>query len=309
MPPIVAKSFREDHPLASFAKSITDAVISDKNQQQTKKEFETPFSVKKGERPLTFTEFKVMNKQVLFNMEDGDQIYHWEQPDITPHPSDSTNLSHKLPVKTVDSGAQELYAHPSTSTDLSLYSNWVVPPMAKVPASGQRQLKGRIVLVRIKKKISKVAKKMLFYPWKKKGGNEDVDGCNLVISQPAPIYGIPGSPSAESIMSITSSIMTGSGAKHIIGAIAPRMESPSAAQQLMYGAVNYGNRGSPESSSSEYDCLPAPPERMLFSQGEEDAVSYLAEAMRRAHDNDEDSVLLLVMQALVSQRALSKEYP
>ncbi|MBZ4217896.1 hypothetical protein, partial [Klebsiella aerogenes] len=71
--------------------------------------------------------------------------------------------------------------------------------------------------------------------------------------------------------------------------------SPSAAQQLMYGAVNYGNRGSSESSSGEYDYLPAPPERMPLPPGEEDAVSYLAEAMRRAQvDDDEESVLLLV---------------
>ena len=230
----------------SFAKSITAAVISDQNQL-TKKEFETPYSVKMGERLLTFTEFKAMNKQVLFNLTNGDKIYHWERP-----------------------------------VDLD-------------PSSGKRQLKGRIILVRIKKKISKVAKKMIFYPWKKNDCYEDTGRNGFIASQPTSDCAIPGSPSAASVMSATSSIMTGSGTKRIIGAVPPKIGSPSTA---LYGVVNYGNRGSPESSADGYDSLPAPPERMPLPQAskeDEDAVSYLAEAMRRARGKgDEDSVLLLV---------------
>jgi len=312
-PPIMSNSFGEDQSLASFAKSLTAAVISDQHQQTKTKEFETPYSVRKGERPLTFTEFKGLNKQVLFDMKDGERVYHWERPadlgeNHAIHPSESTELSHEPPVRMVDSGGgQELHAHPSESTDLSLYSNWAVPPKVEglAAASGKRQLKGRIILVRIKKKLSKVAKKMLFYPWKKKDGDENIeesitDENGFVVPHPKSDYAIPGSPSAASVMSVTSSIMTGSGTKRIIGAVPPKIGSPSSTQQFMYGAVNYGNRGSPESSAGGYDSLPAPPGRMPLppratSKGEEDAVSYLAEAMRHAQgDDDEDSVLLLV---------------
>ena len=312
-PPIMSNSFGEDQSLASFAKSLTAAVIGHQHQQTKTKEFETPYSVRKGERPLTFTEFKGLNKQVLFNMKDGERVYHWERPaDLGENPaiqpSESTELSHEPPVRMVGSGGgQELYAHPSDSTDLSLYSNWAVPPKVEglAAASGKRQLKGRIILVRIKKKISKVAKKMLFYPWKKKDGDENIeesitDDNGFVVSHPKSDYAITGSPSAVSVMSVTSSIMTGSGTKRIIGAVPPKIGSPSSTQQFMYGAVNYGNRGSPESSAGGYDSLPAPPGRMPLppratSKGEEDAVSYLAEAMRHAQGgDDEDSVLLLV---------------
>ena len=50
-----------DESLSTFAKNSTSAVTHSQQHLTKAKEFETPRSVKKGERPLTFTEFKTMN--------------------------------------------------------------------------------------------------------------------------------------------------------------------------------------------------------------------------------------------------------
>jgi len=323
----------DEDSLLSLAKTTTAAVVHDK-----KKGFETPFSVKKGERQLSFSEFKTMNKQVLFDLEtDGDkEVFSKELYSMKPvdglylNPSESTELSHEPPVRMVGGPQQELYLNPSESTDLSQFSNWAGPTTkkdqkkevrhsndtgaSKESKSGKRQLKGRVILVRIKRKISKVAKKgkkMLFLPFMgAKGGASDrsdqlsiMDG-SFVVSLPKSNIPIPASPSSSSVsgMSITSSIMTGnvSTTKRIIGAVPPKNGSPTP-HQFLYGTINYGIRSMEDSTMDGSDALPPPPANMhlpplMASCDEEDAVSYLAEAMRqsRGDDDDEDSVLLLV---------------
>jgi len=112
-------------------------------------------------------------------------------------------------------------------------------------------------------------------------------------------------------MSVTSSIMTGNGSssatKRIIGAVPPKNgEAAPALQQFLYGTINYGSRNCDDSTvdGDGYDALPPPPSSMFLpprnmpdeEYDEEDAVSYLAEAMKHAQNSndDEDSVLLLV---------------
>ena len=89
----------------------------------------------------------------------------------------------------------------------------------------------------------------------------------------------------------------GSASKRRMGAAPPENGSPTP-QQLLYGTINYGARSAEESTMDGSDALPSQPESMPLppmaaSDDEEDAVSYLAEAMKQAND-DEDSVLLIV---------------
>jgi len=294
----------DDDSLLSLAKSTTAAVVHD----------------------------KTMSKQVLFAVGETrtKELYSIERVNdkLYLNPSESTDLSHEPPVKMVGGdAAQELYLNPSESTDLSQFSNWKDPNAAKEEAkddvrqssgtgntskeskSGKRQLKGRVILVRIKKKISKVAKKMLFKPFggKEKGGDSDGQlssmGGSFAISLPKSNNPIPTSPSTMSGMSISSSIMTGNGSntKRIIGAV-PHKNGAPYSHQFLYGAINYGNRSS-EDSTYGSDALPSPPASIplpppIASGDDEDAVSYLAEAMRIQgnpdDDDDEDSVLLLL---------------
>ncbi|KAL7553125.1 hypothetical protein ACHAWF_017024 [Thalassiosira exigua] len=297
--------------LESLAKATSAAVVADERRK--------------------LSEFKSANKQVLFNV--ASEGYAGGQ-ELYPNPSLSTDLTHEPPVRMVHGVApaqQELYSRPSESTDLSQLSNWGAPAKSdgktegdgpKAHSNGKRQLKGRVILVRIKKKISKVARKMLFLKSKKKGNGADVlsltDGASFVVSLPRSNIPIPSSPASPSVASITSSIVTGSlasASKRIIGAVPPKSGSPTP-QQTLYGAINYGGDWSRcEESTAESDALPPPPPAGALvlrptatSHDEEDAVSYLAEVMRRARSKDyegeeedandveeeEDSVLLLV---------------
>ena len=328
----------EEDTLTYLAKATTACVIKHKQQQQLQKEakeFETPYSVRKGERPLSFTEFKDMNKHVLFDLNNQTEdvaaqqrqgnaemshktlVENYANQQLYLNPSESTELSHEPPVKVVDSytAQQQLYLNPSESTDLSQFSNWAAPaPTTKKEEtaarhssnSGKRQLKGRLILVRIKKKLSKVAKNMLFVK-SKKNGPVIKDGNSFISALPNPkTSAFPISPSG-SILSVSSSIMTGSSTKRILGAVPPKNASPTPAQQILYGTINYGNNRSfaeDNSTVAGIDSLPPPPSATMLlprpkTANSEDVVSYLADAMGRhapSHneDDDEDSVLLLV---------------
>jgi len=317
---------KEEDSLASLAKATTAAVVNDKQQQQQHekaKEFETPHSVRKGERPLSYTEFKNMSKSVLFDLDQTDKSTAAAVPDndgggenyahqLYLNPSESTELSHEPPIRMIDSSAQQLYTNPSESTDLSQFSNWAAPAVPTATnqvktvdrQNTQRQLKGRIILVRIKKKLSKVAKKMLFIKPKEKKDEIIKDGNGFVIELPnntnAAAY-----PDHSSPLSISSSIMSGVPAKHTLGANPPKHGAPTPAQQYLYGTINYGNRSPDDSSTVDgsSDSLPPPPALLPSrpnTSNSEDVVSYLAEAMKRSHshdnenDDEEDSVLLLL---------------
>lgn len=113
--PVLAND--EEDSLASLAKSTTSAVVHNKAADSTTastgkaKEFQTPYSVKKGERPLSFSEFKTMNKQVLFDMgnDDSNSIVAQElygTQELKWNACDSTELSHEPPVRMVNSGTQ-----------------------------------------------------------------------------------------------------------------------------------------------------------------------------------------------------------
>eukprot|EP00985_Skeletonema_marinoi_P011555 scaffold5493_cov129-Skeletonema_marinoi.AAC.7 len=105
-----------------------------------KKEFQTPFSVKKGERPLTFDEFRAMNRRVLFDNEEQAQ------------PTQA--------MVNVDIGRNnEVEEQPQRQMTVEKF----VSASSRFEQSGhrQRELKGRVVMIRIKKKISEAVKKAL----------------------------------------------------------------------------------------------------------------------------------------------------
>ena len=209
-----------------------------------------------------------------------------------------------------------------------------------------RELKGRVMILRIKKKITgKGWKNKLkkFFGFKKsskrrgKGGSMDdelfgqgiqegdeiVTDVKVLISSPTnytsgDYSGMPLSPASSvvSIISISSSIVSfnNNNANHVIGATPVRSGIPPPAvfrdiqndvQQLLYGAINYSNNNDDDRSvlddATTVDgsvALPPMPENLpmarTFTFDEEDAISYLAEAMKQASDDEEeDSVMLL----------------
>jgi hypothetical protein len=293
-----------------LANALAAAVIKDKHR---KEEFQAPYSMRKDE-----LESMNSNRQVMFDLrgQRDDNGVGVNYAGLYLNPSESTDLSHSPPVRIVEgSDSRELRINPSESTDLSLFSNWAGEPAKRDDEvaralsvgneSGKRQLKGRIILVRIKKKLSKVAKKMLFIKWGKKGGvGIGATPASIMVNIPSPAtdYPDPISPSAESIgASVTSSIMPGVGcAKRIIGAVPPKVGSPMHAQKYLYGTIHYGHRSSEDSTVDGGDSLPPPPKciphhDMKASAGNKDEFSYLAEAMMRGRCiDDEDSLLLYV---------------
>lgn len=156
------------------------------------------------------------------------------------------------------------------------------------------------MFVRIGKKISKVAKKVLFFPFK--GTKSSSGDCQLSIMDGGESYivSLPKSPASLSGLSTGSSLMTGntSGANRIIGAVPPQHENP-AAHQLLYGAISY-DMTSAEGSTNGSDALPPPPARTslprpVASCDDEDVVGYLAKAMKpQGEEDNAESVLLLV---------------
>ena len=176
----------------------------------------------------------------------------------------------------------------------------------------KRELGGRILLIRIKRKISKggwkkVMKKFL-QPFKAKL-KKDIAECSEVITDVKVFvpcsskHGMPLSPSSVSIISIESSVVTNNGTTTIIGATPVKSNLPP--PELLYGAINYGR--SLEESTVGNDDLPSPPPASMFlpmmstvtsddqdenEEEEEDALSFLAEAMKQAQ-SDENSVILL----------------
>ncbi|KAL7504292.1 hypothetical protein ACHAXN_001970 [Cyclotella atomus] len=252
----------------------------DKLSEKTTNEnlpFQTPFSVAKGERPLTFTEFKCMNedRRVLFDPSvDVDSIQHC---------AEEFNSMVKPKVKPATMAAERY------STDW-LYEENNTP--VKVD-SGKRQLKGRILLLRIGKKISKVKskgknvlKQVFVLPLKgvkrEPVTHNSVDNMALTLPNTIPV---PMSPSSVSVASIASSVMTGA-SKRIIGAIPVyRNEPPHLG--LQYGAIKYARSGT---DSTLGDSLPPPPDILpppkAADLDEEDAVSYLAAAIMDAGEGE-----------------------
>ena len=129
--------------------------------------------------------------------------------------------------------------------------------------TSKRQLKGRVIFVRIKKKISKAAKKVLLFPFKgiKRSAGDDGDQLSIMDGSVGYVVSLPKSPASMSVLSVSSSILTGNdGAAHrIIGAVPPRNECPTGGHQLLYGAISYTRSGEEGSAADESDALPPAP--------------------------------------------------
>eukprot|EP00984_Skeletonema_dohrnii_P009659 scaffold3698_cov107-Skeletonema_dohrnii-CCMP3373.AAC.5 len=243
-----------------------------------KKEFQTPFSVKKGERPLTFDEFRAMNRRVLFDNEEQAQ------------PTQA--------MVNVDIGRNsEIEEQPQRQMTVEKF----VSASSRYEQSGhrQRELKGRVVMIRIKKKISKAVKKALkqILLTAKVGGtrtssNKSISDANFVITIPrVDASAVPDSPSAVSIASSLLSAAISESSKRVIGA-APFSNNPNAAPDYLYGAVNYHNRTSENGSDDDDESEHVPPPPKMTSNhasdhDDEDVVSFLAEAMNQGLNIDE----------------------
>ncbi|KAL7520642.1 hypothetical protein ACHAWX_005357 [Stephanocyclus meneghinianus] len=280
------------------AKNFANEKLDENLDGQTKKSnfpFETPYSVQKGERPLTFTEFKHLNKRVLFNedksVNEEDPIEHMEEESAAMTKS-ATQMS------TNDEHA------PRYSTDW-LYEQDV---LSNKVDSGKRQLKGRVLLLRIGKKISKVKSKgknvlrqVFVLPLRgtkskestlNNNGGRREESADLMMTESHPM---PTSPSSVSVASIASSLITsGSCTKRIIGAAPVYHNNISAPIGLPYGAINY-TRSATDSTID--DSLPPPPknvrrpERDPSDNPEEDAVSYIAAAMNSQTYSEENPLV------------------
>ena len=187
--------------------------------------------------------------------------------------------------------------------------------VAKSGPPAKRELKGRIVLLRIKKNISKVPqkisrvpkamKKIFFLPFgsksKSNSAANSIANCIVISSPKSIVQQMPASPSSSiSVISIASSIVTNSNGTTIICVVLVESGIPPPSDRL-YGAINYDSRSVADSSTVDgSDDLPPPPPMsisfppmMASSLDEEDTVSFLAEAMKHFQsDEDEESVLL-----------------
>ena len=243
------------------------------------KEFQTPFSVKKGERPMTYQEFEAMHKhkRLLFKNEEA------EQRESEGASSGAGSYSQQSQAM---ADGNDMTNHDQAQGGMAAngYISYAAPTsMHQSAGQRQRELKGRVVMIRIKKKISKVVKKGLKQLLlAAKGGslqassNNSITDANFIITIPNSSGGadVPDSPSAVSIaLSLMSSTVGGS--KHVIGAIPVSSAHDNAAPEYLYGAVNYHNRSSDEEESEG-----------VPENDEEDVVSFLAEAMSRGLNVD-----------------------
>mmetsp|Transcript_7123 Transcript_7123/g.14339 ORF Transcript_7123/g.14339 Transcript_7123/m.14339 type:complete len:1553 (+) Transcript_7123:420-5078(+) len=175
-----------------------------------------------------------------------------------------------------------------------------------VKGSGKRVLKGRVLFVRIGKKISKVKSRgknvlqqvFVLRPFGKSKNGEVRQGVNgsegasemhedqVVLTIPEN-PSLPHSPSSVSVASISSSVLTGgTNTKRNLGAVpvysVPKAENP-------YGTINY-NRISTESTTNGSDALPPPLEGKSFpvvpssGSNDDDAISLLAAAIAASQD-------------------------
>ena len=305
----------EETPIETSPETFEKSEISNKNEPLP---FQTPFSVQKGERPLTFTEFKNMNQRVLFDpsvdvVEPIQKLYLPENPTVNVMPKPS----------------QQLTIEPQTRYSM----DWLYDENENTPVkveSSKRQLKGRVLLLKIGKKISKakskgknVLKQVFVLPLLGGKREESISHNptdNMVLALPNG-FSVPMSPSSVSVASIASSVMTGA-SKRIIGAIpVSHNQPPPLGSDLPYGAINYTRSAT---DSTVGDSLPPPPDLLprpeaRESLNDEDAVSLIAAAMMNAgedevafteedaasimatinaseqlDDNDEESVILVV---------------
>ena len=241
-----------------------------------KKEFQTPLSVKKNERPLTFDEFRAMNRRVLFDNEEQ------------AHPT-QTMANADIGKKTA------IEEQPQRQMTVEKF----VSASSRFEQSGrsQRELKGRVVMIRLKNKFSKAVKKALKQilltakiGGTRAGSNKSISGANFVITIPrVEASAVPDSPSAVSIASSLLSTAISESSKRVIGA-APFSRNTYAAPDYLYGAVNYHNRTSEDGSDDESEQLPPPP-KMTSNHtpdcDDDDVVSLLAEAMNQGMKIDE----------------------
>ncbi|EED86104.1 predicted protein [Thalassiosira pseudonana CCMP1335] len=265
------------------------------NVRDQMRDFETPYSVQKGERALTFTEFKTMNKRVLFNSEH-------EEVSVNEHKLDDEQLY------------TTNYAH-----ETKVVSNEATLASTSKPDSGKRVLKGRVLLLKVVKKISKakskgknVLRQVFLLPQCPKPRSDAVanaggDKFALVMPKSFPM---PMSPASVSVASIASSIMShgSSSSKRIIGAVP--VYAATHPLGLPYGAIDY-NRSVSDSTVDGTDALPPPPTNVQSEakdssgDADEDAVSYIAAAMKadptdggvvveENETEEESSVFLLV---------------
>ena len=254
-------------------------IPSQQQQQQLtdkKKEFQTPFSVKKGERPLTFDEFKAINRRMLFDNE--------EQAGRTQILSTAAIARN---VETEDEPQLTVENFVSASSRLDQPSG-----------HRHRELKGRVVLIRIKKKISKAVKKamkQLLLTAKvgksKSSSNKSLSDANIVITFPKAddSADVPDSPSAVSIASNLLSVAFSESSKRVIGA-APVHSNLHGDPEYLYGAVNYHNRSAEDVLDDESQQLPPPPKMTpneVYDNDDEDVVSFLADAMNQGMNIDE----------------------
>ena len=265
------------------AAGVTSPVKNSENLRAENLPFQTPHSVQKGERPLTFTEFKHMNQRVLF---DPSVLVKSIQLDSE---EDSVNAMGAKPSSPPFSSTVE--QHPRYSTDWLFEDNGTPVKIE----TGKRELKGRVFLLRIGKKISKVTnkgknvlKQVLVMPAlgekKEEAGKNYAN--NMALSLPH-AFSAPMSPSSISVVSIVSSVMTGA-SKRIIGAI-PVSQNQSPLLGHSYGAIKYTRSAT---DSTVGDSLPSPPNILppleaKESMDEEDAVSFLAAAMKNAGEGED----------------------
>lgn len=245
--------------------------------------FETPFSVKKGERALTYTEFKSMNQQQPVSLNQRVLFDPSVDVDSIQQRAEKLNAMVKPKAKSAKN------TPPRYSTDWLYEENDGTPVKMEY---GKRQLKGRVILLRIGKKISKVKSKsknvlkqvfvMPLKGAKKESASNEAN--NMALTLPGS-FPMPGSPSSVSVASIASSVMTGA-SKRIIGAI-PVCHNQAPPLGDLYGTINYTRSAT---DSTVGDTLPPPPDLLPRPEGEylddEDAVSYIAAAMMDACDEE-----------------------
>jgi hypothetical protein len=265
--------------------------------------FETPFSVTNSEGPLTFNaEFKDVDKRVLFDENESQDIVEPTNQLYTDTQGDSPAMSKEVkPARHVVAKVE----NPRYSTDW-LYEEDNMP--ANKAESGKRQLKGRMLLLRLGKKISKVKSKgknvlrqVFVLPMRGSKSkvpalaNEEVDSNDALAYHAS--HALPNSPSSISVASIASSLISsGSCTKRIIGAVPVYQNHSNPPLGLPYGAINY-NRSATD-STVEDDALPPPPSYIHKPEGdssdnpEEDAVSYIAAAMNPESHSEECLAIL-----------------